>query len=48
MSVKMEVQQDIQLAQDGSIEAFARVIQLYERTIRVSMGCRNHFGNLFC
>lgn len=33
MSVKMEVQQDIQLAQDGSVEAFARVIQLYERTL---------------
>nr|WP_217444904.1 sigma-70 family RNA polymerase sigma factor [Brevibacillus sp. HB1.2] len=29
----MEVQQDIQLAQDGSVEAFARVIQLYERTL---------------
>ncbi|WP_429844767.1 RNA polymerase sigma factor [Brevibacillus sp. FIR094] len=33
MSVKMEVQQDIQLALDGSVEAFARVIQLYERTL---------------
>ncbi|MFG0214288.1 hypothetical protein ACFU8X_14380 [Brevibacillus porteri] len=33
MSVKREVQQDIQLAQDGSVEAFARVIQLYERTL---------------
>ncbi|TQK62447.1 RNA polymerase sigma-70 factor (ECF subfamily) [Brevibacillus sp. AG162] len=33
MSIKREVQQDIQLAQDGSAEAFARVIQLYERTL---------------
>ncbi|EJL26785.1 sigma-70 family RNA polymerase sigma factor [Brevibacillus sp. BC25] len=33
MSIKREVQQDIQLAQDGSVEAFARVIQLYERTL---------------
>jgi RNA polymerase sigma factor (sigma-70 family) len=33
VSVKREVQQDIQLAQDGSVEAFARVIQLYERTL---------------
>lgn len=33
VSIKREVQQDIQLAQDGSVEAFARVIQLYERTL---------------
>lgn len=33
MSIKREVQQDIQLAQDVSVEAFARVIQLYERTL---------------
>lgn len=33
MSIKREVQQDIQLAQDGSVEAFARVIQFYERTL---------------
>lgn len=33
MSIKREVQQDIQLAQGGSVEAFARVIQLYERTL---------------
>lgn len=33
VSIKREVQQDIQLAQDGSVEAFSRVIQLYERTL---------------
>ncbi|AWX57616.1 RNA polymerase subunit sigma-24 [Brevibacillus brevis] len=33
MIIKRDVQQDIQLAQDGNVEAFARVIQMYERTL---------------
>lgn len=28
MSIKREVQQDIQLAQEGSVEAFGRVVQI--------------------
>ncbi|MFS0558966.1 RNA polymerase sigma factor [Brevibacillus sp. 179-C9.3 HS] len=33
MSIKRDVQQDVQLAKDGNEEAFARVIQLYERIL---------------